>query len=282
MAADSLGPDWARHGAGWAANDAVFDRIFAPVTDAILTAADLTGAVLDIGCGTGTLLERASDLGASAVGVDISADMIDAAARRVPQANAVVADAQTADLRALAAGEGFDRIVSRFGVMFFPDPVAAFTNIRRSTAPGASMTFMCWQDGHRNPIFTLGTSTLIKALDQKPARPEPGSPGPVAFADPDYLRGVLTDAGWSNTRIDDFSFRADYSSADSDGVEERLAVILATSTGQSVEEAVRAKLGESGWSDLLDGVRESLRAERADGILTHEGHCWLVSTRAGT
>ncbi|MGO3326943.1 class I SAM-dependent methyltransferase [Gordonia sp. (in: high G+C Gram-positive bacteria)] len=282
MAREDLTPEWTKHGAAWAAQDAVFDRVFAPVTEALVDAAELSGAVLDVGCGTGTLLERAIGAGASAVGVDISAAMIDAAARRVPQASAVVADAQTADLRALAPGEGFDRIVSRFGVMFFPDPVSAFANIRHSTVPGASITFMCWQDGHRNPIFTLGTRTLIDALDEKPSRPEPGSPGPVAFADPDYLRGILADAGWSDTRIDDFSFRADYSTPDSDGVEERLAVILATSTGQSVEEKVRVQLGESGWSDLLDRVRESLRADRVNGVVTHEGHCWLVSARAGT
>lgn len=277
---DCRGPNWKRQGAGWVAHDAVFDRIFAPVTDAIVSTADLTGAVLDIGCGTGTLLERAIGAGASAVGADISPDMVEAAARRVPQARAVVADAQTADLRALSSPGGFDRVVSRFGVMFFPDPVAAFTNIRRSTARGASLTFMCWQDGHRNPIFTLGTSTLMTALDQPPLRPEPRSPGPVAFADPDYLRAVLTDSGWSNATLDDFSFRVDYSTPDSDGVEERLAVILATSTGQSVEAQVRAKLGEAGWSTLLDRVRTSLREQVVDGALAHEGHCWLVSAGA--
>ncbi|MCF8588492.1 class I SAM-dependent methyltransferase [Gordonia liuliyuniae] len=280
MADDALRPNWTEHGAGWAAQDGIFDAIFAPVTDAIVTAADLSGAVLDVGCGTGTLLERAVDAGASAVGVDISPAMIDAATRRVPRASVAVADAQTADLRSLTANHAFDRIVSRFGVMFFADPVAAFTNIRRAATPDASMTFMCWQDGRINPIFTLGTRTLIAALDEKPSRPAPGSPGPVAFADPGHLRGILADSGWSNTTLDDFAFRADYSTPTSDGVDERLAVILATSTGQLVEEKVRTRLGENGWSDLLDRVRESLRDDRVDGVVAHDNHCWLVSARA--
>lgn len=280
MTNDSLSPDWEEHGAGWAAQDAIFDRIFAPVTDAIVAAADLRGSVLDIGCGTGTLLERAVAAGGSAVGVDISPAMVDAAAIRVPQAAVSVADAQTADLRALTDGAGFDRFVSRFGVMFFSDPVAAFTNIRASAAPRATTTFMCWQEGRRNPIFTLGTRTLIDALDEKPSRPEPGSPGPVAFADPDYLRSVLTDAGWSDVTIDDFAFDADYSTSTSDGVSERLAVILATSTGQLVQERLRPRIGENAWADLLDRVRDGLRDERIDGVVRHEAHCWLVSAAA--
>ncbi|GAA4680991.1 class I SAM-dependent methyltransferase [Gordonia humi] len=279
MTDETLGPDWTRHGAGWAAQDVVFDRIFAPVTRAIVEAADLSGTVLDIGCGTGTLIEAAVDAGATAVGVDISSAMVEAAAQRVPQATVVVADAQTTDLTALAPN-GFDRFVSRFGVMFFGDPVAAFTNIRRAAAPDASMAFMCWQDGRKNPIFTLGTSTLIEALDEKPARPQPRAPGPVAFADSSYLRDVLTAAGWSAVAIDPFTFTADYSTPTSDGVEERLAVILATSTGQLVEGEVRERLGEDGWTELLDRVRESLRADVVDGRLAHEGHCWSVTARA--
>ena len=279
MANETLGPDWTRHGAGWVAQDAVFDRVFAPVTTAIVEAADLTGDVLDIGCGTGTLMEAAVAAGARAVGVDVSPAMVEAARARVPRADAIVADAQTADLTALADG-GFARIVSRFGVMFFPDPVAAFANIRRAAAPDGAMTFMCWQAGRLNPMFTLGTRTLIGALDEKPARPAPGAPGPVAFADADYLRTVLVDAGWSDVAIDPFAFTADYSTPTSDGVEDRLAVILATSTGQLVEEQVRGRLGEDGCHDLLDRVRADLRDARVDGALTHEGHCWLVSGRS--
>lgn len=285
MAKDSLRPDWTQHGAAWAEQDAIFDAIFAPATRALVEAADLTGSVLDVGCGGGTLLEAAVAAGTDAVGVDISPAMVDAANRRVPGARAVVADAQTADLRGLIGDRGFDRIVSRFGVMFFDRPVEAFENIRRAAAPDGRLAFICWQEGSSNRIFSLGTKTLVSALDEPPERPAPGTPGPLAFADRDYLRSILDGSGWSEISIDPFTFESDYSTPDgaggrTDGVEERLAVILATSSGQLVSDRVRGTLGEAGWAELLDRVRADLRANLVDGAVKHPNHCWLVTAAA--
>ncbi|MGB3697174.1 MAG: class I SAM-dependent methyltransferase [Gordonia sp. (in: high G+C Gram-positive bacteria)] len=281
---DDTGPSWVERGADWASQGEIFDRILAPAADAIIERAAVRGRVLDVGCGTGALLEATVAAGASATGIDISPGMIEVAARRVPQAATVVADAQTADLTDVA-GPGFDRFVSRFGVMFFDDPVAAFANLRRFAAPAAGMTFVCWRSGRRNAMFTLGTRTLESALAAPPTRPAPGAPGPLAFDDADRLRGILSDAGWSGVGIEPFEFTSVYATpavdgGRTDGVDERLAVILATSTGAEVEQQVRARSGAAGWTDLLGRIRDDIRGSMVDGVVAHPNYCWMVTARA--
>lgn len=246
----------------WADQGELFDAILAPAAAAIVEVADLTGSVLDIGCGTGALLEATVDAGARAVGVDISPAMLQVAAARVPEAVTVLADAQTVDLSP-QAGPGFDRFVSRFGVMFFADPTAAFTNLRRFAAPGARMSFVCWRDDHPNLMFTLGT----RILTSTPV-PPPGQPGPMAFADPILLRGILSDAGWQDIAIDSFEFTSRYGSPDgSDGVEERLSVIGATGNADVTPE-------------VLQRMRRDIATSMVDGVVEHRNYCWLVTAQA--
>lgn len=279
MAEQDVGPEWATAGGGWAAQGAVFDHLFREATERIITTADPTGAVLDVGCGTGALLEASAAVGAQPVGVDISPAMIQVAARRVPGARTLVADAATADLRSLTDGTGFQRVVSRFGVMFFDDPAAAFANIRRAAADDATLTFVCWQDRPDNLMFRLGTDVLAAAADPPPSKPAPGTPGPMAFADPDHVRRVLDGGGWADIEIEDFTFRSVYSRDDgagglTDGVDERLAVIGATSSG-----ALREQLGDDAWFALLARARDAIRDHVVDGVLAHDNHCWLVTAR---
>ncbi|MDN5896342.1 MAG: class I SAM-dependent methyltransferase, partial [Nocardioides sp.] len=143
---------WATRADGWVRDTRVLDLAFAPFTAAILNAAGLDSAhrVLDIGCGMGTLLEEVTAAGVEAVGFDIAPVMVDAARARVPAATAIQADAQTADLPAMAGGVRFDTVLSRFGVMFFDDPVAAFANIRAATGPGARLVLASWRADERD------------------------------------------------------------------------------------------------------------------------------------
>lgn len=282
MANEQMREHWTTSGAGWVANEAIFDAVFAPVTAAILAAAAIGPGqrVLDVGCGSGTLLAAATDAGAEVVGVDISPVMVDAAQQRVPQATVCNADAQSVDLLDAAPGRPFDRVVSRFGVMFFADPTAAFRNIRAAMAPGARLAFACWRGRDENPMFTLGTDVLTRRLDPPPPTTAPDEPGPTAFADRARVTEVLEQSGWSAVTVAPFDFECDYGVDGSDGVEERLATILATTAGRQARAQLEPTLGADGWAALVEEVRAELRGIAGDGAIRFPGAIWVVTARS--
>lgn len=278
MANDAMRALWTDHADGWVEHRELFDHELARFADELLarTAPGPGHHVLDVGCGTGVLVERATADGATAVGVDISPAMVAAARDRVPAASFLVADAQTEDL----TGHGpFTTILSRFGVMFFDDPVAAFANIRSAAAPGADLVFACWRASDENPMFSMGTSVLLDRMDPPPPPPDPTAPGPSAFADPDRLRSILTGSGWGDVAIEAFDAVCDYGHDGSDGVEERLTMILNTGGGRMAQDQLEPALGPDGWAALLDEVRDELRSHLVDGTLRFNGATWLVTAR---
>jgi SAM-dependent methyltransferase len=157
--------------------------------------------VCDIGCGGGTLtisLARAVDPGGVAVGLDLSAPLLDLARRRaggVANAEFVQMDVQTATFD----GPPFDVAVSQFGVMFFDEPLAAFGSIRKLLVPGGRLVFACWQGVEQNP-WHVGTA--LRPLVPPPPLPPPGkSPvGPFVFGDDEYVREILEGAGFASVR----------------------------------------------------------------------------------
>jgi len=278
MANEAMRDSWAAGAQGWVVNERIFDAVFTPFTAAIIRAADFGSArrVLDVGCGAGTLLEAAVAAGAQAVGIDISAPMVEAASRRVPTATVVTADAQTTDLLAAAPGPPFDRVVSRFGVMFFADPEDAFANIRSAAAPGASLTFVCWRE-EESAMFSLGLRALAARLAEPPAPPLPGEPGPLGLANAERTRTILTSAGWSDVTIEPFDGLCDYSIDGSDGVEERLATAMSGTLGRKVRAALESSVDDKEWQAALDDARLELRAALVDGAVRFHGHTWLVT-----
>jgi len=278
MANEEQQQAWAAQGIDWVDNAATFEAVLAPFADAVIQAADITAGqrVLDIGCGSGTLLRRTADLGALPFGVDISEPMTDAARRRVPEATVILGDAQTMDLHQAAGGASYDRVVSRFGVMFFDDPVAAFTNIRRAATPGSRLAFVCWREGD-NPMFTAGIDVLAAKLESPPAAPDPATPGPLAFGNPERVRAILTDAGWNGIAWEAFDGICNFGIGGSDGVEERLALILANRTGQQARAELEAKLGADGWAGVVEELRDELRRQRVDGVVQFPGRTWVVT-----
>ena len=160
--------------------------------------------VLEIGCGTGaTTVPVAEALGPSGavVAADISGPMLAAARRTVAEAGVhnvtlVEADAQT---HAFPAGR-FDLVFSRFGVMFFADPYAAFANLIGALKPGGRLCFACWAPLADNEHMLLPYEVALKRLGP-PAPRAPRDPGPFAFAERDYVQEFLGRAGFEEITV---------------------------------------------------------------------------------
>jgi len=229
-------------GAAWVDHHDLFERIYAPFNDAAVAAlGPVTGrTVLDVGCGTGSLCEAVVDRGGAAVGVDISDTMIACARELVPAARFEVADAQVDRLGDFAPG-GFDGVTSRFGVMFFDDPVAAFANIRAATRPNRPMAFVCWRSLAENPTFSNGIRVLNARLPEPPQTAVPGAPGPAGFEDPATVTEILTKSGWSGIAVEAFDAMCVYGRSGNDGVEDRLTMLLAGPSGRQAADQLRAR-----------------------------------------
>lgn len=192
-----------RAGPIWAELQGPLDRQLAPLGYAAMAAlAPRAGELLlDVGCGSGdTTLELARLVapGGQVTGVDISRPLLEVARGRgdAPGVRFLEADAQAHPFQPAS----FDGVFSRFGVMFFSDPVAAFANLRRALKPGGRLAFVCWRRPDENPIMTLPMQAALAHLPA-PAPPEPGAPGPFAFADPARLQGILDAAGFGAIAI---------------------------------------------------------------------------------
>jgi len=192
-------------GQAWVALQELIDQLFQPIEDLLVDAVspETTSRVLDVGCGTGsTTVAVARRLGAGArcTGVDISDPMIAAARGRAARAGAsavfIVADAETYPLERAS----FDAVISRFGVMFFGDPVAAFTNLRGAARAGARLRCVVWRSAAENPFMTTAERAAAPLLPDLPAR-RPDEPGQFAFADRDRVRRILDESGWSEIDI---------------------------------------------------------------------------------
>lgn len=184
----------------WVDHQETLDATLAPVLARLLQSANLQSGekVLDIGCGTGaSLLAIADAVGpdGSVTGADISPLLLERARGRIAHADAgnvqsLDCDAQTYDF----APASIDCALSRFGVMFFDDPVAAFTNIARALKPGGRLVFLTWAALRKNPWFDLPRQVAFNQLGALP-KADPRAPGPLAFAERDYVSDILTSAG---------------------------------------------------------------------------------------
>ena len=187
-------------GQRWAEQDAMMARLLQPVCEALLAHVDVSGSrnAMDIGCGGGSqslLLAQRLGAGARVLGVDISGPMLAIAEDKVAMSGAE--DATLGFLKADASNYtfepgSFDLLFSRFGVMFFEDPSAAFSNVRSALKPGGRLAFACWQEVRKNAFF-FEPMAAVAGLVEMPPPAEPGAPGPFAFADPD--RAVIRELG---------------------------------------------------------------------------------------
>lgn len=227
--------------------------------------------ILDIGCGCGeSALALAEAVGATGrvIGVDISAPMLAVARCRAEAAAAgqltfLEADAQVHPFEPGAA----DAAYSRFGVMFFEDPAAAFANIRKALKSDGRVAFLCWRALAENPWMTVPMSAGLKHLPPRPP-PVPDAPGPFAFADGERLRGLLTAAGFADIEI-----KAHNQKLRNDPAATFRTALRVGPLGAMLRETPDAR--ERVEADVRAAILEHLE----DGQVTMDSATWIVTAR---
>lgn len=261
-------------GQKWVRNQAIMDASLADATAGLFSLAAIAPGerILDIGCGSGEtslMAARAVGPAGAVTGLDISRPLLELARHRAE--GIANLDFQEADASDHAFQPQFDLLLSRFGVMFFDDPLTAFTNIRKAAAPGGRMTFVCWRALGENEYAAMPFEVAKPLMPPLPP-PNPHAPGPFALCDPDRLRRILTEAGFLNIEIGklDGVMRM--------GATPEQAGIQATSLGPTArslalfDDAVRAK--------VLAAVTDRFRSyPLIDGQITCRIACWLVNAK---
>jgi SAM-dependent methyltransferase len=261
-------------GRAWVEMQDILDGMLEPFSALLLehSLPGPKGRVLDIGCGAGsTTLSAARRLGRGGlcVGVDISAPLVEAATRRataegVDNAVFIEADAQTYAFEP----HSFDLVISRFGVMFFDDPEAAFANIRRATRAGARLSFVAWRGPAENPFMTTASRAAAPYLPSLRA-PDPGAPGQFGFADAARVQRILEASGWKNVDIRPMDVPTCVAQKDLLVYVTRLGPVgLALS---EVDEQQRAQIAAA--------VRVAFDPFVQNGVARFNGACWLVSAQ---
>ncbi len=262
-------------GQRWATLTETTDRSLTFINAALMpfAAAKKGERVLDVGCGCGsTTLALSEAVGPSGAvtGVDVSRPMLDVARRRAaeraPKVSFLEADASTHPFMPEC-----DLVFSRFGVMFFSDPVGAFSNIRKALSTAGRLTFVCWRSLPEN---IWAARPLAAALDLLPPQPpvDPHAPGPFAFADSARLSSILRDAGFHDPRADDLDTVMNMGATVEDAARAALSVgPLARAAGE-VDDVTKAT--------ILDRVARVVSEFKTPAGITPPAACWLVSARA--
>jgi SAM-dependent methyltransferase len=263
-----------RAGRTWVDMQEVLDHLFKPFEDLLVEAvrAGSGRRVLDVGCGTGsTTLAVARQLDAQdrCLGVDISDPMIAAAQARAQRedtpASFIRADVQ----RHAFEPASFDTIISRFGVMFFEDPVQAFANLRRAASNDARLHVIAWRSAAENPFMTTAERAAAPLLPNLPAR-RPGAPGQFAFADRHRVSAILEESGWTGVDIQPIDVDCTLPEKDLPGYLTRLGPV-----GLILQEA-----DEETRMQVIDTVRAAFDPFVHGTQVRFTAACWSVSARA--
>lgn len=262
-------------GHAWVESQALLDQMLQPFEEALVraVAAGPCTSLLDIGCGTGTTtLALARHLGSAArtVGLDVSEPMLTLARARAARSDVtrrpefILADAQ----RHAFAPQSFDTLVSRFGVMFFEEPVEAFANLRRASSAEGRLELVVWRSAAENPFMTTSERAAAPFLTLPSRRPD--EPGQFAFGDPDRVRRILHASGWHRVELQALDPTCSFPARDLSDYVTRFGAV--------------GRLLQQAEPDLQRRVRDAVTAAMAPYVrgdaVSFVGACWLVQARA--
>jgi SAM-dependent methyltransferase len=257
----------------WITAQAVLDQAFHGFETLLVDMAAEAGAhaVLDVGCGTGAttraIAGRITPEG-TAFGLDLSAPMIAHAELLAEEesspARFLAGDAQT---HAFPPGE-FDLIVSRFGVMFFSDPVAAFANLRRAAKPDAGLAMISWRSITENPFMTVAERAAAPLLPDLPKRG--GGPGQFAFADHDHVHSILDTAGWTDVSSEAIDMPCAFPAAALDTY-----LSLMGPVGQ-----ILAKSDDATREQVISAIRDGFSEYISGPDIQFTAACWMTRATA--
>jgi SAM-dependent methyltransferase len=228
--------------------------------------------VLDVGCGAGQTTREAARTATagSALGVDLSASMVDRA-RELARAEGLLnvtfqrADAQVHRF----PPEQFELAISRFGTMFFDDPVAAFANIGPALRPAGRLVMMVWQGHERNEWETAIRRSLEGS--EGPAAVAPAGPDPFSLADPATVEGILDAAGFTDVAFTDVHQPVYYGPDVAAGLE--------WVRGFTRTDGVLRRLDPAGAERALERLRETLAAHAGGDGIWFDSRAWIVTAR---
>ena len=268
--------------ARWNGNDGEFwtihqdrlDRTLAPVIAPLLAFASPRpkSTVIDAGCGCGaTTIELARAVGPSGrvVGIDISGPMLALAEERLrPFGNATCLLGDAAEL---PLGDlGAELIVSRFGVMFFGDPVAAFANLRTGLATGGRLRFACWRPIQENPWLQIPLHAVYEHTPRLP-KPEPEEPGPFSFAETARVTRILTGAGFTAPSFTPLDIQMDLAAGGT------LDDAVFQSSAMGPAKRALADQPDSIRGAAIESIRRALTPYASASGVSLPGAVWLVA-----
>jgi SAM-dependent methyltransferase len=269
--------DWdGDEGAHWAEEAGRYTRMLAPFGDLLVAAAGLSPgeAVLDVGCGCGDVsLGAARAVGESGrvTGVDLSAAMLGVARARAEREGVRQASFVQADAARHRAAQPVDAVLSRFGVMFFDDPTAAFTNLRSTLHRGGRLQFLCWQELFANEWMIVPGAAVAEVLPL-PAGGESGAAGPFALADAGHIESVLEAAGFHDVGIDGVAAPMWMG----EDAEDAVGFLQVTGMGR----ALFADAEPEAVAEALQRAVAALAAHQGPDGVVLDGAAWLVSATA--
>lgn len=275
------GEDWAGEmGAKWLANLERFEGMIAPIGEALLKQADYKHSerVLDIGCGGGgTTIAIAQAVAPSGevLGIDISPDLTTAATQRANDAGVsnirfICADASTVQFD----DKPFDRLFSRFGSMFFPEPHKAFANLHSLLRPSARIDLAVWGPPRDNLWMMEMMSIVRRYVDIPPAVPR--TPGPFAFEDLDYLNEILASGGFSNVNVSAYQGLQPIGGVNVTPQDAVSFIFSSMAVGRALDEQ-GADVRSAAEADLIELFQNHYEAGR--GVMM-QGKAWLASAIA--